>query len=804
MKRWWIIIALSVIISAQWAPLGSVAELDDAGAILVNPAGLGVERNFNSRLLLPVNYNQMNQEDQDFSWTMHAGNSGFGYTHRAVGYDLFHFGSGQYLEYGSYFGLMSHVSTRGYEAVDLGLMFRGTDWLSIGTGWKNIYSRDDLPRVVRTGIALRQLGDRLTICYDHTLSFQSGEDTGDLGGNLQLKAELMPGVDLITGYATDDQSIALGINFSLGNGGLENYSRIDKNGELADAGVVGFSTNLDRKRTLIKSGKSQVVELRFKSGIQESPDAKVFFGRHKTTLRQAIHQVYALADDPNVAALIIHPKGLMMGFAMQMELREALVHLQAKGKRIFVFADILTDATYPLVALADGIYLNEGGVILVDGLALSATFWKGTLDKLGIEAQYFRRGKYKSAAETYTRESMSEPSREARWAVLEDINQEYRTMLLDRHGMTDSSLTAVLDRAIFTADQALEAGLIDGLMHPDQTDEILEEHLGEEIEIISLKKWRRRWEYVWEPGLRPQIALIYAEGMIVPGKSESSPFGGQKRIGSVTTSRAIKEAREDEQVKAIVLRINSPGGSVLASEDIWREVSLTTNPDSTTEGQRKPVFVSMGSLAASGGYYIACAADTIVADPACITGSIGVLSGKLSLGGLFDKIGYNVDVLKTDPHADMLSMHRSFTDDESQRMQSLVDNWYEKFLRRVADGRDMTMAAVDSVAQGRIWTGKDAREIGLVDELGGLRKTLELAKTRIGLDRDTRVRLKVFPTVEKAEFNFTRESASVLFDEMEKLDPDMNPGMILDRIALLNSEPALFLMEEYLDFVNPH
>ena len=784
---------------SQSLPFGSVAELDDAGAVLVNPAGLGVKRNFNSRILFPINYSNPDSQTLNFTWTGQVENSGFGYTYNSDGYDLFHFGSGQKINYGFYFGNMSHLSKRGYEAFDLGLLWRGYEWLSIGGNWKNIYSRDKLTQYLNFGVALRPIGNRLTFSYDYLFSIDSDDGTSDLGGDLQINAEILPGIGIIGGYNTVSKSINLGISVSYGIAGFESYSSFNESSELQDDGILGVSSNLDRKRSLIKSKKPRFVEIQFKNGIEDSPGApRVLFGSKMITLRRAINLIDQIAEEPEVAGIIIYPRQISMGFGMLTELRTALVRLKVAGKKIYVFADILTDSQYSLISMADGIYLNSGGVMLIDGIGMRAAFWKGTLDKLGVQAQYYRRGKYKSAAETYTREHMTDPNREARQAVLDDIDDIYRAFLMDRPGLTDSLLTEVFNRAVFTAAQALDYGLIDGLFHPDQKERIIKDLIGEDIALVKTKQWARKWTYDWQADLQPTIALVYAEGPILPGKSRSSPFGGNKQIGSITTAGAIRQAREDKSVKVIVLRVNSPGGSALASEDIWREIHRTTHPDSSDEENQKPVFVSMGNVAASGGYYIACAADTIVADSACITGSIGVLAGKLSLGGLFEKIGYNIDILKNEPHADMFSGHRAFSAEEGQSIQDVVDSYYEQFLERVAEGRGMTRDEVNSVAQGRIWSGVAAKKIGLVDELGGLKETILLAKNRIGLTENDAVMLKVFPGVERAEFDFKLEATSVILDELEKLDPKLNTRLLLDRIAVLNSEPALYLMEEFI------
>ena len=255
---------------------------------------------------------------------------------------------------------------------------------------------------------------------------------------------------------------------------------------------------------------------------------------------------------------------------------------------------------------------------------------------------------------------------------------------------------------------------------------------------------------------------------------------------------------ERSDVKAIVLRVNSPGGSVLASEDIWREVHRTTHPDSADEKNQKPFIVSMGNVAGSGGYYISCAADTIVADSTCITGSIGVLGGKISLGGLFEKIGLNMDVVKEQEHADAWSIHRSFTEEEGKSYQGIIDSFYEQFLSRVAEGRGMTTDEVDAIAQGRIWTGMDAKEIDLVDELGGLERAIEIAEEMAGLD-ENKYELQINPGIEGVNFEFKIQSKSDMQKLLAAFEEDIPVARLLDRAKLIHDEKVLYLMD--LEFI---
>ena len=561
--------------------------------------------------------------------------------------------------------------------------------------------------------------------------------------------------------------------------------------------LVGFHISKEIRRSVPIKKAPTYIELSFEHPITDSPSPRVFFGPKTLTLKKLIDNIRDMTENPNIDGIILKPDGYSTGLGMMEEVYQALQEFKRAGKQILAFIDAGGDAQYALACVADSIFLNSGGILDVDGIAFGIGFWKGLFEKIGVEAQLYRRGDYKTAAEPFTREGLSETSREAYEAVLEDMQSIYSGMIRKGRGWSQVKLNEVYAAALFTPSMALEAGLIDGIYHPDQIEKKIEQLAGKDANIVKSHKQPKQWVYDWDSGASAKIALIYAEGPIVPGKSEPSLFGGDKIIGSETTAKAIRKAREDKSIKAIVMRVNSPGGSVLASEDIWREVHRTTHPDSADEKNRKPFIISMANVAASGGYYIACAADTIVADSSTITGSIGVLSRKISVGGLFKKIGFNVDIVKEQPHAEMFGLHRPFTDEEGRRVKDIVDSYYEQFLERVAEGRGMTRSEVDEIAQGRIWSGIDAKEIGLVDVLGGLDSAIDIAREKAGIKEDA-YQLQIYKGVEEMKFEFRAASSSELLSLIDAFDTEVPLSKMFDRAKLINDEKFLYLMEEEL------
>jgi protease-4 len=347
-----------------------------------------------------------------------------------------------------------------------------------------------------------------------------------------------------------------------------------------------------------------------------------------------------------------------------------------------------------------------------------------------VEAQFEGVGKYKNAPNQFTETGFTPPHREQMEALVDSLYGQFVAGLQSGRNKTREQVQAMIDNGPYDGQEALKAGLVDELVYDDQLKTRLKD-----AGPLSPSKYARRSRGF---GLdrRPKVALVYAVGDIIPGESQGTPLGGQF-AGSDTVAAALRAARKDADVKAIVLRVDSPGGSGTASDVIWREVVLAK--------KEKPVIVSMGDLAASGGYYISMASDFIVAQPTTITGSIGVFGGKFTLHGLYDKIGFTKEILTRGQHADIFSEYRPWNDEERAKFRSMMVAFYQDFIRRAAEGRKKSVDEIDAVAQGRVWTGTEALDRGLVDRLGGLDVALGVAKERAHIGKDQEVNLVVLP-----------------------------------------------------------
>ena len=461
--------------------------------------------------------------------------------------------------------------------------------------------------------------------------------------------------------------------------------------------------------------------------------------RTRPAMFDVIRVLDRAAHDDRVRALVLHVQDLDWGWGRLSEVRDAVARVAAAGKPVYAVLESGGDAEYFLASVARVVAIPPATTLGVDGLSASATFIRGTLDKLDIHPNFAHAGEYKSGIEFYTRGDMSAPAREALEALLDDTFRVLVDSLARSRRLPRDSLLRLIDEGPFTASEAQRAGLVDRLAYADQVDSMAVLQAGPGAEAVTLAHYDDRSPVHW--GAR--VAYVSASGTIASGRSRFQPDGGQV-LGAETLIQALHEVRERHAIKAVVLRIDSPGGEESAADDIWHEVKRLA--------ATKPVIVSMSDLAASGGYYIAAPASRIVAQPATITGSIGVYAGKLNILGLYRKLGLNVETVSRGRHAGLLSPFRDFTPEESARFQAQLEDAYRLFLGRVAEGRRLPEAAVDSVARGRVWSGHAARPCALVDSLGGILTAFHLAVRRAGLPMDTPFEMDVYPRVERTLF----------------------------------------------------
>jgi len=445
-------------------------------------------------------------------------------------------------------------------------------------------------------------------------------------------------------------------------------------------------------------------------------------------LNNILKNIEKAKKDENIVGIYMDLKYIPAGLATLEEIRNSLIDFKESGKFIYTYSEIITQPSYYLASVSDSIFMNPIGDIEIRGFRSNIAFLKGALEKLGVEPVIFRHGKFKSAVEPFMYDKMSDDNKEQTMTFVGSIWDHVVKGISAEREISKEGINQLADNlTIRNSKSAVANNIIDGLFYKDEMIDFLVERTGaesaEKLEVVKLGKYnnvsiekKRR-----KRDKREKIAIVYASGSIGMGKGE----GGN--IGSETTSKAIRKARKDSTIKAIVFRVNSPGGGVLASDIIWREVVLAQ--------KAKPFIVSMGDYAASGGYYIACPADTIVASPTTLTGSIGVFALMMNTQKLMnDKLGITFDGVKTNKYADIGNSNRKMTEAEKEIIQSSVEDVYTDFITHVSEGRGITTEAVDAIGQGRIWSGINAKNNGLVDVYGGLNTAVRIAAEKAGLE----------------------------------------------------------------------
>lgn len=473
----------------------------------------------------------------------------------------------------------------------------------------------------------------------------------------------------------------------------------------------------------------------------EDPMARLLGVEQKQSFTSLLTQLRKAKVDSRVGGVLLDIDFPGIGWGKADELREAIKDFRASGKPVYAYMEIGTNREYYIATAAEKIFLPPGGDLYVNGFAAQAMFYRGSLDKLGIEPQFVKIGKYKNAPDQYTEKEMSEGQKETINAILDDYYGRMVATIAETRKKSPEDVKALIDNAPYNAPQAKTQGLIDDAIYREQVYDDLKNRLGYKAE--DKLRTIRAGEYREIPsdslGLNngEKVAVIYASGAITGGSSNNSPFGGEM-VGSDTIVKAVNDAANDSSIKAIVLRVDSPGGSALASDLMWYALENAK--------AKKPVVVSMGDVAASGGYYISCNADKIVAEPSTVTGSIGVFMGKPVLKGFYDWVGVNTQYTTRGKNAGIFREDTKWEGDELAKMVEQNNNiYFTNFVPKVAKGRKMSEEKVNTIGQGRVWTGAQAKENGLIDEFGGLEKAIEIAKQLANLPADKDVRRIAYP-----------------------------------------------------------
>lgn len=548
-----------------------------------------------------------------------------------------------------------------------------------------------------------------------------------------------------------------------------------------------------------------------KGSYPEGPQMPGLFGDVTESLAQAVKRLEKAADDKSLSGVILHIKGTEVGWAKLNELRQAILKVRKSDKKVYAWIESGMTKDYLIATACDQIVMPESASLILLGLRAEVTFYKNLFDWLNVKPDILRVGEYKSAAEPYTRTEMSPAFREEMEAILDDYYRQIKEMISKSRGISVEEVEAAINAGPYMAADAKERGLIDQLAYEDQLPKLITGgDKNKDVKIIKkYAKKRLDTDFSGIAGLiklmdllagidssqrvgsGPRIAVIYATGAIMSGTSSQGGLMGAHVLGSDTFIKAVQKAADDDQVKAIVVRVDSPGGSALASDLMWRAL----------EESGKPLVVSMGDVAASGGYYISMGAERIFAEPGTLTGSIGVVGGKLAVEGLFKKIGITTSVISRGSNSGTFSPMSGFTESERAAVTKLLYAVYKQFTEKAASGRKMDYDKLEKLARGRVYTGSMALKNGLVDELGTLDEAIEYARKlgkipegekfeKLILPRPTSPFEQLFGTAD------TRAQQSEQLSQMLKLlSPELSQQLKkLDLINLLTREKSLTLM----------
>lgn len=622
---------------------------------------------------------------------------------------------------------------------DLGIQIRPSRWLAFGGAVTDLTTprlgADPVERAWHMALSLRPGTERLTVTGVVDLP-EDGEAPNVYGGRLDWKVwgplNLMGRYDYLDTTDGGDAGHRVMAGFNTQFSGFDSVGLFAYSPDAGDSEESWGAAVLSRISTArdpyrLKRDSRLVVEVDLQSALEEYGPGGLLSSAPSTPLLDTLRVLRDLGESEEVAAVLMAIPSGNYGWARAAELRRAILDLKAKGKRVYAYVPVPDTRAYSVAAAADKIYTAPSGGLMTTGLRAQMTFYTTALNRLGIKVQTVAIGQYKSAPEAFTRTEPSEPALANDKALLDDLYAHVVDHIAQGRAMTPEAVRAAIDEAPYTADQALARGLVDGVKHYDEFEDIVRDDLGPGMRFASAEQALEHREIRW--GAQPQIGVLYATGTITDGASVTNPLTGAMSVGADTFVRATRRMRDDPRIRAVVLRVDSPGGSVTAADVMWRELSLLA--------ERKPLIVSMGDVAASGGYYIAAPGREIFALPETITGSIGIFTLKFDLSGLYWLFGINKTDLKRGERADFMSVARSWTEEEQAVVLQGMEALYELFLKRVVAGRpDMDRDQVHAVAQGRVWTGAQAKAEGLVDRDQGFLAAIDEAASLSGLDRD--------------------------------------------------------------------
>ncbi len=556
--------------------------------------------------------------------------------------------------------------------------------------------------------------------------------------------------------------------------------------------MVGREPSVSRNSTLVLRLDDDLAEVPTDGVVQQ-----ILSANQPSGLPAVLEALHKAKVDRRIQAVIIMPSGLKASYwAKVQEVHDAILDYRKSGKPAVAFLEYTGEKEYLIASACSKILLMPSAPLDLNGLATYEVFLRGTLDKIGLYPDFLHIGDYKTAYNAFTEKGFTKAHREVTESMTKDLYDQLVHGIAEGRKKTDTDVRALIDQGPFLPDEALRVGLVDDLAYVDQIED--KAHLpGGKGARLEADDYARVSPSSVGLNRGPRIAVIYASGVIASGKGGYDPLMGGV-LGSDTLIEHIRAARADSSVRAIVLRIDSPGGSATASDAIWRELVITRD-----ERHDRPLVVSMSDLAASGGYWMAMAAPYIVAQPGTLTGSIGVVTGKMVTGGVYTKLGANIETVSQGKFAELASPVRPFNDAERKKVESMIEETYDQFVEKAAQSRHMAPEKLDAIAQGRVWTGRQAKANGLVDELGGLDRAIVAAKLRAKIPADSDVEIVVYPP--KRSFfdlvakGFKTEQGSSLLtmlvapDERRALGVALSPLRLFQPGETLALMPALFL-----------
>ena len=629
----------------------------------------------------------------------------------------------------------------GLDTFDLGLAIRGGAHLGFGLVARDVNAPNaagtPVQRRYEAEVAFRPLA---TDMLELGIGGRVGETRGDHDGWLRGSVRLARGVYLraegqtrelqtvettATGREFGDEReyrVTAGLEISFGNIGVTGYGTTSIN----DEGTGSFQSST----VVVRMSEKAIPSVLPTHKRLEKIDLTGAVGQQSLT--RVIAYLRSLERDDDVEGVVVNLEGYGGGWSTTREIREALGRLRARGKKVYAFMIAGTMGQYYLASVADKIYVDPAGGVRLQGFAATTMYFKGVFEQLGVEAQFEKIEEYKSAPEAWTRSGPSTAAFEMRNELYDSIYNAVVADIAASRKISEKRVRELIDGGPYTSgDLEKLTELVDKVVTVDDLSETIREDMGRAVGVGRAEDVRsERWDY-------PGVAIIHINGDIVDGQSRTIPLIGRKLVGGDTIAAAIAQARADRSIKAIILRINSPGGSALASELMAREVFKTRKV--------KPIICSMGNVAASGGYFAAAGCDKIFAGKLTITGSIGIFNGKFDVSGLLTRLGLSWTTYKRGENADAFSFYRPFSPDERAMLKDKLRYYYGRFIGAVAEGRGMKKEQVDAVGRGRVWTGSQALPINLIDQIGGFNEAIDEAKRRIGLSSDDRVRLVTLP-----------------------------------------------------------